>query len=179
MLAYSTATAVLDPSCICDPHHSSQQCRIPNSLSGGQESNLHPYGYQSSSFLLSHNGNSQCHLSEPTKIPVASSKHRTLWEELAVTGIRRWSSSTFLADASLCWSFHFPGPRFLTWSSPSLTCQDRMDPLANSPCLLEDISLTLGFYMEKMCAMKHAVYAASTQVTRPRKTIFKKRLKNP
>ena len=89
VLAYSTATAVLDPSCICDPHHSSQQCQILNSLSGGQESNLHPYGYQSSSFLLSHNGNSQCHLSEPTKIPVASSKHRTLWEELAVTGIRR------------------------------------------------------------------------------------------
>ena len=31
--AYSTATAVLHLSCICDLHHSSQQCQILNPLS--------------------------------------------------------------------------------------------------------------------------------------------------
>ena len=32
-LAYTTATAMWDPSCICDLHHSSQQCQILNPLS--------------------------------------------------------------------------------------------------------------------------------------------------
>ena len=30
--AYTTATAMPDPSCVCDPHHSSRQCQIPNPL---------------------------------------------------------------------------------------------------------------------------------------------------
>ena len=30
--AYTTATGMLDPSCVCDLHHSSQQHRIPNPL---------------------------------------------------------------------------------------------------------------------------------------------------
>ena len=32
LLAYATATAVLDPSCICDLHDSSKQCRILNPI---------------------------------------------------------------------------------------------------------------------------------------------------
>ena len=35
--AYTTATAVLDPSCICDPCHSSQQCQILNSLNEARD----------------------------------------------------------------------------------------------------------------------------------------------
>jgi len=31
--AYTTATATPDPSQVCDPHHSSRQCRILNPLS--------------------------------------------------------------------------------------------------------------------------------------------------
>ena len=33
MLVYTTATATQDPSCICELHHSSWQCRILNPLS--------------------------------------------------------------------------------------------------------------------------------------------------
>ena len=32
LLAYITAIATQDPSCICDLHHSSQQCQIPDPL---------------------------------------------------------------------------------------------------------------------------------------------------
>ena len=35
--AYATATATQDPSCICDLHHSSQQCQIPDSLSEAKD----------------------------------------------------------------------------------------------------------------------------------------------
>ena len=35
--AYTTATAVPDPSCICDLHHSSQQCQILNPLSKAKD----------------------------------------------------------------------------------------------------------------------------------------------
>ena len=56
--AYTTATATLDPSCICDLRCGSWQCRILNPLSGGQGLNPHPHGYHSGSLLLSHNGNS-------------------------------------------------------------------------------------------------------------------------
>ena len=40
LLAYTTATATATPdlSCLCDLHHSSQQCQILNPLSGGQGS---------------------------------------------------------------------------------------------------------------------------------------------
>ena len=37
MPAYTTATATLDPSHICDLHHSSQQCRILNLLSEARD----------------------------------------------------------------------------------------------------------------------------------------------
>ena len=35
--AYTTATRTEDLSCICDLHHSSQQCRIPNPLSEARD----------------------------------------------------------------------------------------------------------------------------------------------
>ena len=37
LLAYTTATATLDPSYICDLYHSSQQCQIPNPLSKARD----------------------------------------------------------------------------------------------------------------------------------------------
>ena len=35
--AYTTATAVQDPSCVCNLHHSSRQCWIPDSLSEARD----------------------------------------------------------------------------------------------------------------------------------------------
>ena len=43
LLAYTTATAMWDLSCICDQHHCSQQRQIPNPLS--QRLNPHSHGY--------------------------------------------------------------------------------------------------------------------------------------
>ena len=37
LLAYTTATATLDPSHVCDLHHSSQQRWIPNPLSEARD----------------------------------------------------------------------------------------------------------------------------------------------
>ena len=37
LLAYDTATVMQDPSCICDLHHSSWQCRILNPLSEARD----------------------------------------------------------------------------------------------------------------------------------------------
>ena len=37
LLAYATATATSDLSCVCDLHHSSQQCRILNPLSRARD----------------------------------------------------------------------------------------------------------------------------------------------
>ena len=37
LLAYATATAMQDPSCVCDIHHSSQQCWIPDPLSEARD----------------------------------------------------------------------------------------------------------------------------------------------
>ena len=37
LLAYTTATAMLDPSCICNLHHSSRQCQILNLLSKARD----------------------------------------------------------------------------------------------------------------------------------------------
>ena len=37
LLAYATATATPDLSHVCHPHHSSQQCRIPNPLSEARD----------------------------------------------------------------------------------------------------------------------------------------------
>ena len=59
LLAYTIATAVQDPSLICDLHHSSQQCRILNQLSErGQGSNLKPHSFSSHLFLLCQDRNS-------------------------------------------------------------------------------------------------------------------------
>ena len=55
-LTYSTAIAAPDPSCVCDPHHSSWQHWILNPLSEARS--LHPHGCQSDSFPLSHDRNS-------------------------------------------------------------------------------------------------------------------------
>ena len=44
LLAYTTATAMQDPSRICDLHHSSLQRWILNPNERGQGSNLHPHG---------------------------------------------------------------------------------------------------------------------------------------
>ena len=37
LLAYTTAIAALDPSCICNLHHSSRQHQIPNPLSKARD----------------------------------------------------------------------------------------------------------------------------------------------
>ena len=57
--ACATATAVQDPSCVFDLHHSSRQQWIPGPTERGQGSNPHPHGYELDSFLLHHNRNSQ------------------------------------------------------------------------------------------------------------------------
>ena len=57
LLAYVTATATWDPSCVCDQQHSSQQCWILNPTERGQGSNLRPHGSQSGLFLLHHDRN--------------------------------------------------------------------------------------------------------------------------
>ena len=48
LLTYTTATAVQDLSHVCNLHHTSQQCQIPDTLSTeqGQGLNLNPHGYQ-------------------------------------------------------------------------------------------------------------------------------------
>ena len=43
--AYTTATARPDPSCICNLHHSSRQCRILSPTERGQGWNLSLHGY--------------------------------------------------------------------------------------------------------------------------------------
>ena len=37
LLAYTTVTTKRDPSHVCDLHHSSQQCRMPNPLSEARD----------------------------------------------------------------------------------------------------------------------------------------------
>ena len=37
LLTYTTATAMRDPSSVCDLHHHSQQCWILNPLSGARD----------------------------------------------------------------------------------------------------------------------------------------------
>ena len=39
LLAYASATATEDPSRVCNPHHSSQQCQILNTLSKARDRN--------------------------------------------------------------------------------------------------------------------------------------------
>ena len=59
LLAYTTASATADLSCICDLHHSSRQCRILNPLSGARDRT--PVLMDTSRVLnpLSHNRNSR------------------------------------------------------------------------------------------------------------------------
>ena len=61
MLAYTTATAIPDPSCICDLCHSLQQCEILNPLNEAKDRThiLMDTGWVLN--LLSHNGNSTWH----------------------------------------------------------------------------------------------------------------------
>ena len=40
LLAYATARATPDPSCICDLHHSSGQCRILNPLNEARRTGI-------------------------------------------------------------------------------------------------------------------------------------------
>jgi len=55
--ATATATAMQDPSLICNLHHSSWQLWILNPLSKARGVNPHPHGYKSDSFPLRHNRN--------------------------------------------------------------------------------------------------------------------------
>ena len=57
--AYTTATAALDPSCICSLQHSSWQMPDPQPTERGQGSNPHPHGYYWDSLPMSHNR--KCH----------------------------------------------------------------------------------------------------------------------
>jgi len=43
-LAYSTATAMQGPGCICDLHRASQQCQILNPLSEAKDWTPQPHG---------------------------------------------------------------------------------------------------------------------------------------
>ena len=63
LLAYTTATAIQDPSCVCDLHHSSQQYWTLNPLSETKEHTHILIDTSGVYNLLSHNGNSwnQCY----------------------------------------------------------------------------------------------------------------------
>ena len=66
--AYSTATAIQDPSRVCKLCHSSQQCQILNPLSKARESTRILMDTSKVCNPLSHNGNSllfhfKCHIS--------------------------------------------------------------------------------------------------------------------
>ena len=56
--AYATATAMPDPSRICDLHHSSQQCWILNPLSKARDQTCILMDTSQIFNPLSHNGNS-------------------------------------------------------------------------------------------------------------------------
>ena len=63
LLAYTTGTEMQGPSCVCDLHHSLQQCPILNPLSEtrDQTHNLMDISWVDTSWVcnpLSHNGNS-------------------------------------------------------------------------------------------------------------------------
>ena len=53
--AYTIVTATQGPSHVCDLHHSSWKCWIPDTLSKVRGRNPHPYGYYLGSLPLSHN----------------------------------------------------------------------------------------------------------------------------
>ena len=56
--AYATATAMPDPSHVCDLYHSSQQCWIPSPLSEARDRTHVPMDTHQVCQLLSHNRNS-------------------------------------------------------------------------------------------------------------------------
>ena len=60
LLAYVTATAKTDTSCLCDLHHSSQQHWIHNPLSEARDQTHVLMDISQVLHLLSHNGNSNC-----------------------------------------------------------------------------------------------------------------------
>ena len=60
--AYTPATATQDPSCICDLHHSSQGCWIPNSLSEARDRARILMDPSRGCQPLSHKGNSLLNL---------------------------------------------------------------------------------------------------------------------
>jgi len=81
LLAYTTAAATRDPSCVCNLHHSSWQCQILNPLSKPREV---------ASWILvglllpSHNGNCLwpnilTRLSSPSEIPRNKEKNNREW----------------------------------------------------------------------------------------------------
>lgn len=65
LLAYPIGTAMPDPSCICDLHHSSEQSRMLNPLSKARESNPKSHGSWSDSLLLHHDGNPSSQILNP------------------------------------------------------------------------------------------------------------------
>ena len=56
--AYSRAAATRDPSCVCDLHHSSRQCRVLNPLSKGKDQTRNLVVPSQIHSPLSHDGNS-------------------------------------------------------------------------------------------------------------------------
>ena len=56
--AYATATAMCNPSLICDLHRSPQQCQILNPLSEARDRTCISMDTSQACFLLSHSGNS-------------------------------------------------------------------------------------------------------------------------
>ena len=57
--AYTRATAIWEPSCICDLHHSSSQCRILNPLREARDRTCIFMDTSRVLNQLSHNGNSK------------------------------------------------------------------------------------------------------------------------
>ena len=62
LLVYTTATAMLHPSCVFDLHHSSGQRLILNPLSGARDRTYVPMDARWVRLLLSHNGNASIFL---------------------------------------------------------------------------------------------------------------------
>ena len=59
LLAYATATAIPDPSCICDLHHGSRQCPILNPRSTARDRTQILMDTSWVCYPLSHNANSE------------------------------------------------------------------------------------------------------------------------
>ena len=93
--AYTTATGMLDPSHVCNLHHSYSPARSLTSEQG-QGSNLHPHGSLSGS--LCHHGNSLCFLSLPTTLTFQKElmcliTHPVMWVHVLPVVLRSEHSS--------------------------------------------------------------------------------------